>query len=457
MFATATNSFVKQIDKGGDLIPVRSLNDSDKLQLLSLATKRKMRWFWQKPKYHSSSFNLEDILTGDVHIKPAVKESNFLKYEGIFENSVGGAMNTLIADISFHIEGQNSIALESSFGKLRKQEVDLHQVLKISQERTINMRHSLVQQTRERGDEVLCVVNEKIITTQQCFISEHLQIAEKCGGMFGLKIKMLKVSANNDGSLSKEIVLEIPPQTVIAYSVKELHLKTNGQFELCLLSDKCGGFDKAEWDKGKEAYVSTACSALDCVDASTQKHGSRHHTDEKNVCSETSLSALKQDIEEAKQQLQPFEALSEGKCQQLFRLYSELLYQGEAICLLETILNELSLGEQPNLSGLHELEPTQVQNVKELLQFLGYSTDKEHLKKTKEIATQELFTTVFYFISALDDMSDACRTVLGICCEMQVIPTLWHLINNLSDDGTLPIDSPVILVQQKKNGSILEF
>lgn len=61
---------MRETDGGGDLIPVSQLNASDKLQLLSLVTKRKKFWCWQKPKYHFLTVTLSDVLTEDKPIKP---------------------------------------------------------------------------------------------------------------------------------------------------------------------------------------------------------------------------------------------------------------------------------------------------------------------------------------------------------------------------------------------------
>uniref|UniRef100_UPI00398ECF37 gasdermin Eb isoform X2 n=1 Tax=Pristiophorus japonicus TaxID=55135 RepID=UPI00398ECF37 len=449
MFAKATSSFVKQIESSGDLIPVSSLNDSDKLQLLNLVTKRKKGWFWQKPKYHPSSFSLQDILTGDAPIKPAVTESVFLKYEGKFEDKVGASTETQIANLSFSLEGQDSISLESSFGNLKKQEFDLHQLLKIAEKRAIHLDHSFVQQTCEKKNEILCIVNEKVITSQKCSISEHLQIEEKCGGTLGLKTKILKVSANDDGTISKDtdIVLEIPPRTVIAYSVTELFINQSGQFE------KCGGFDKVLLGKTKKDYASTLCSS--CVDGANKSQMCAVRTD---VPSETSLSILKPAIEEAKQQFQPFIELSEEKCQQLFKFYCEFLYHEDVISLLENVLDELSSAEQPNLMELQELESTQAQKVKDLLQILGYSYPNEDgSSKNTDIATPELFTAAFYLFSALDGMSEESLAVLGICCEIQILPTLHYLINNIPDDGMLSIDKEdLLLLKEEDNFYIAE-
>ncbi|XP_067915014.1 gasdermin Eb [Heterodontus francisci] len=451
MFAKATSSFVKQIESSGDLIPVSSLNDSDKLQLLNLVIKKKKGWFWQKSKYYPSSFSLQDILTGDAPIKSAVTESDFLKYEGKFGDNVEASTGTEIANFSFSLEGQDSVALESSFGNLKKQEFDLHQLLKIAERRAIHLDHSFVQQTCGKRNEVLCVVNEKVITSQKCSISEHLQIEEKCGGTLGLKTKILKVSANDDGTISKDtdIVLEIPALTVIAYSVTQLFINQNGQFELCLLSDKCGGFDKVLLGKNKKEFSSTLCSSLSCVDGANKSQERVAITD---IPSETSLSILKPVIEEAKKQLKPFIELSEENCQQLFKFCCEFLDHEDVISFLENVLDELSSGEQPNLMGLQELESAQAQKVKDLLHILGYNCPNEDgSSKVKDVTTPELLTAAFYLFSALDGMSEESLAVLGICSEIQILQTLHYLINNISDDGMLPVDNPDLLLLKEED------
>lgn len=57
---------------GGELIPVSSLNDSDKAKLLSVVAKKKRFWWWQKPKYNFSSCAclLGDVLMDDKPVKP---------------------------------------------------------------------------------------------------------------------------------------------------------------------------------------------------------------------------------------------------------------------------------------------------------------------------------------------------------------------------------------------------
>lgn len=65
MFSKATANFVQQVDPEGNLIHVSRVNDSKKLVPMALVVKRKRRWFWQRPKYHPTDFNLSNLLQGD--------------------------------------------------------------------------------------------------------------------------------------------------------------------------------------------------------------------------------------------------------------------------------------------------------------------------------------------------------------------------------------------------------
>lgn len=82
----------------------------------------------------------------------------------------------------------------------KKQQFPLHppprgHSLAFSFFRTINLKNLVLQQVLERKNEVLCVLTQKIVTTQKCVISEHVQIEEKCGGMVGIQTKTVQVRA----------------------------------------------------------------------------------------------------------------------------------------------------------------------------------------------------------------------------------------------------------------------
>ncbi|PNI40370.1 DFNA5 isoform 8, partial [Pan troglodytes] len=160
-----------------------------------------------------------------------------VKYEGKFANHVSGTLETALGKVKLNLGGSSRVESQSSFGTLRKQEVDLQQLIRDSAERTINLRNPVLQQVLEGRNEVLCVLTQKIMTMQKCVISEHTQVEEKCGGIVGIQTKTVQVSVTEDGNVTKDsnVVLEIPAATTIAYGVIELYVKLDGQFApLCL-------------------------------------------------------------------------------------------------------------------------------------------------------------------------------------------------------------------------------
>lgn len=64
-----------------------------------------------------------------------VVESDFVKYEGKFENNVSGTMETALGKVQLKVGGKSLVASQSSFGTLKKQEVDLQQLLREAAER----------------------------------------------------------------------------------------------------------------------------------------------------------------------------------------------------------------------------------------------------------------------------------------------------------------------------------
>ncbi|XP_052655899.1 gasdermin-E isoform X2 [Harpia harpyja] len=414
MFAKATKNFVRETDSGGDLIPVSHLNASDKLQLLSLVTKRKKFWCWQKPKYHFLTVTLSDVLTEDKPIKPVIVESDFAKYMGKFEDFVQGSIETSFGKISLGARGKGCVENQSSFGNLRKQEIDLQQLMKDVKDRTINLNSSLLQQVIERKREVLCILRERIITTQKCTISEHIQTEEKISGVMGCSTKIVKVSVSETGSMMKDssVILEIPPATTIAYGVIELFIKHSGQFEFCLLDEQQGGFEKESTEGSTYPHLALIRDASflyqpDAVD-------NEMYSGAKNLIpSDASLSVLKQDLSQLKTRFQPFVKLPEDKQKALYKTLCEFLLHEEMATALEDVL-------------------------------LGCSLQSEPLLQKYQPQDEELFSAAHLLISAISELSDYTLALLRACCDLQVVPALCCLPNIASANGTVALSSPLV-------------
>lgn len=161
MFVAATRNFVEEVDVGGSLIPVSSPNDP--ISVLSVVVKRKRLWFWQKPKYIPTDFKLNDILTGDPPINPGtrllpdsgcsykteiiqmfflfadVTETNFIRYAGThgdhIQGNVGANFSRLHLQTGVVLEGKDSSKLQTFFGSLKKEEVEMQKLLRDCKDR----------------------------------------------------------------------------------------------------------------------------------------------------------------------------------------------------------------------------------------------------------------------------------------------------------------------------------
>lgn len=439
MFAKATRNFLKEVDDGGELISVSHLNDSDKLQLLSLVTKKKRYWCWQRPKYQFLSVTLGDVLTKGHGLSPVVVESDFVKYESKFENHKSGNIGTVVGKMKLNVGGKGLVESCSSFGTLRKQEVDVQQLIQDAAGRAVNLDNPVLQQVLERKHEVLCVLTQKIVTTRKCVISEHVQTEEKCGGMVGIQTKTVQVSAMEDGTILKDtnVVLEIPAGTTIACGIMELYVKQDGQFEFCLLQGKHGGFEHEK--KADSVYLDPQAyrefaflDMLDGVQGRSLQDGSLHVLKQANMHLERSF--------------RPFAVLPEQQQRALFRLLQTVLFDEELLVALEQVCDDMAGGlwSSQTTLAMEELTGSQQQDLTGFLQLVGCKVQGEHPGPKDEISNQKLFATAYFLVSALAEMPDNATVLLGTCCKLHVIPMLCHLLHALSGDQACNFEDPTL-------------
>ncbi|XP_038606935.1 pejvakin isoform X1 [Tachyglossus aculeatus] len=238
MFAAATKNFVKQVGDGGRLVPVPSLSEADKYQPLSLVVKKKRCVLFQRPKFTSTPFTLKDILQGDRDISAGISSYQLLNYEDKSDVSLCGRRgNHMMTDVGVNVAGSDSVAVKASFGVVTKHEVEVPTLLKELTTRKINFDHCLIRQSRENKKAILCVVMESIRTTRQCSLSVH-------AGMRGEAVRFHIIDDQNPKGRDKAIVF--PAHTTIAFSVFELYIRLDGEFELCFSSVSKGGFEREE-------------------------------------------------------------------------------------------------------------------------------------------------------------------------------------------------------------------
>ncbi|KAM3596096.1 uncharacterized protein V6R79_008033 [Siganus canaliculatus] len=356
MFSKATANFIHQIDPEGSLIPVSRVNNSHKLALMALVVKRKRIWFWQKPKYQPTDFTLSDLLQGDKELSPEVTVTEFLTYKGTYGDKLSGKLDTEAGSVSLSLEGHGSTKIQSSFGKLNKEDLDVKKLLEDSEDSHVNMQHVLMQQLKKRSD-ILGVVKERILTTATCSVSQIKK--EQCTfqGMLGIMDVLgssLKVCVKDRNNLeaNSDVSLEIPPGTVIAYSILELEIKKDGHYAICLQPDTIGGIET-------DTLSSDSHDPLDVLDGNCNGVTRQEEvplSDLLNDCHETDLS--------------PLANLPQSTQWDLFRGLREIVKDTAALSYLQEALGDSFYGETPDEAEYKQLSDSQRKMVSTVLSQL---------------------------------------------------------------------------------------
>ncbi|XP_040909371.1 gasdermin-E-like [Toxotes jaculatrix] len=434
MFSKATANFVRQIDPEGSLIHVSRINDSHKLVPMALVVKRNRIWYWQRPKYQPTDFTLSDVLQGDKVLSPGVSETaDFLTYQGTFGDKLSGKLNTKAGSASITVMGQGSSKLQSCFGNLRKEELDVKKLLCDSSSRLVNMQHVLLQQLEKQAD-VLAVVKERILTTNSCSVT-HSKM-EQCTfqgvlglvGMLGRSLKVCVKDTNNI-EMDSNISLEIPAGTVIAYSILELEIKKDGRYDICLQPSAIGGFETD--------------SSLDVMDSMCI---------EKIVPQKAHLQNGSQEMD-----LSPLAELPQLTQQALFKKLQETIKDRAALSLLQCMLED-------------ELSEPSSESSTECSQFASADhLNAAHLLVTAmEVLPDE---TLSLLSESSADFLDACDTLMCRLKEsngplaIQCLPVLlqdnqaFQRVEQLlsSTSVTLKRDTDRVWTETEDKASVLPF
>ncbi|KAM3614965.1 uncharacterized protein V6R79_021610 [Siganus canaliculatus] len=402
MFATATRNFVEEVDHGGLLIPVSSLNDT--IALLTVVVKRKRSWFWQKPKYIPTDFNLNDILAGDIPIKPGIIETEFIKYNGTYGDNIQASVDANFVQQNMNMEGKDSSKLQSSFGSLKKEEVDVQKLLRDSKDRVLDMSHSLVRQTKEKQKQSFGIVKERIVSTQPCSVIEEVQQGGQCGAQLSFCApKTPKVSLKENGSLSKDsnVTMEIPIHTTIAYALIELEIKQDGRYELCLMSDTRGGFE-VDGPSGKELL------GVSGAPAQTSEN-----------------SCLRQDLEQMSEHFELLSALPADTRASLLQHITKVMEDRGAVSSLQSVLEQMCQDKGSAL-GVE----TTTEFLKDDIQAIVDLIEKSH-------EADQVITALHLMTSAMEDMKEDCLTLLTLCCSPTELQALELLVQCLSGKGEM--------------------
>ncbi|XP_036422880.1 uncharacterized protein gsdmea isoform X2 [Colossoma macropomum] len=166
--------------------------------------------------------------------------AEFLKYKAKHESVVGGSMDTGIVGFNVKAQGHCASKLSSSLGTLHKEKVNMQRLLQDSKSRKVDCEHKLIEQTWGKTQQAFTVLIERIFTTCDCTI-EYSGVEEGgCSTMLkALGFHPAEVCLKESSSLQYDtnVAIEIPPQTVLAYNVTSLDIKSDGHYELSAYPD----------------------------------------------------------------------------------------------------------------------------------------------------------------------------------------------------------------------------
>lgn len=438
MFSKATANFVRQIDPEGSLIHVSRVNDSHKLVPMALVVKRNRIWFWQRPKYQPTVFTLSDLLQGDKVLSPGVSETEFLTYKGTFRDKLSGKLDTDAGSVSVTLEGRGTSKLQSSFGKLKKEELDVKKLLRDSSDRHVNMQHKLVQQLEKRA-EVLAVVKERILTTSSCSVTQTKK--EQCTfqgvlglvGMLGSSVKVCVKDSNNIEAGS-DVSLEIPAGTVIAYSILELEIKKSGHYDICLQPGTIGGIEADSTELSWPSHDSLSMVDGKCNGEKAPEKGP--------------LSVLQNGSQEM--DLSPLAELPQSTRWALFKGLQETLRDGSDLLNLQCELEDLCCGETPDMANHEELTESQTKLVSAILDGLGVDCLTENTQGAAYLNAAHLL------VSAMEELPDETLSLLSESCPdfLEAFDTL--LCSLKENNEPLSIQCPPVLLQDSQAFQLAE-
>uniref|UniRef100_UPI001EAEC926 gasdermin-E-like n=1 Tax=Oncorhynchus gorbuscha TaxID=8017 RepID=UPI001EAEC926 len=211
-----------------------------------------------------------------------------------------------------------------------------------------------------------------------------------------------------------DVSLGIPANTVMAYSLIELYVKCNGQFELCLFSNN-GGFEKVRSkDDIEEDGIMDLRGNFDANSHLNLNEGN-------NASGGTG---------QTEGHFQLLSVLPVAKRSSLLQLLKTTMEDREAVSVLECVLDQLCEGETPDLGDLEESERETVQAILDLVdQCVG---------KDEDVIRSSLLSAIHLIVSAMDGMTDEGLSMLGSCCSPPVLQALQILVQHVAAGSGRP-------------------
>ncbi|XP_032465965.1 gasdermin-D isoform X2 [Phocoena sinus] len=217
-FARVVRSVVQELDHGGELTPVDSLQSSTSFQpYCLLGRKPSSSRFW-KHRYTRVNLSLRDILEPDAP-EPAVECGNTFHFHDAMDGQLQGSVE-LAAPGQGKLAGRTAVSGSSSASMIVcTLRVAPNTWEAMHRERRLRRpEHQVLQQLRNRGDDVF-VVTEVLQTQQEVEVTRTQK--QEGSGQFALPGAMC-LQGRGEGHLSQNKMVTIPAGSILAFRVAQL-------------------------------------------------------------------------------------------------------------------------------------------------------------------------------------------------------------------------------------------
>ncbi|XP_059983964.1 gasdermin-D [Lagenorhynchus albirostris] len=413
-FARVVRSVVQELDHGGELTPVDSLQSSTSFQLYCLLGRKSSSSRFWKHRYTRVNLSIRDILEPDAP-EPAVECGNTFHFHDAMDGKMQGSVE-LAAPGQGKLSGGAAVSGSSSASMIVcTLRVAPNTWEAMHRERRLRRpEHKVLQQLRNRGDDVF-VVTEVLQTQQEVEVTQTQK--QEGSGQFALPGAM-GLQGRGEGHLSQNKMVTIPAGSILAFRVAQLVIGSD--WDILFFPDKKKTTFRPQQKDYRPSYIASGQPQRSSRLASTEFLSLRFKflSDgpvEDRVATTEDFQGLQAEVEAWAMGL---EGLSREPCGQLLGALGQVLRDEAALQALDESLEHGLRG------GFLEPRDGPVGAVLECLVFSSRRLEKR------------LAGPVFYLLQALAVLSATQHVLLAEVLEMGALSGAFKLVESLLEQST---------------------
>ncbi|XP_060704777.1 uncharacterized protein LOC132830879 [Hemiscyllium ocellatum] len=377
MFHKATQKIVNELDPyGGTLIPATSPYFSDDFKPLHIIKKRKGTWFFTKDKYIPTSITLADILKDGKDLDIGLQTSNFSGYAETSSFYILGEVDASVCTVDAGVHASGGVADIISTVEMKKRVISEMMLLEATKDRKINRRHRFVKQL---CNNTFHIILEVVETDRPCDLNSLFTAHA------GVEVPTKIMKAKGGVNVALKQNLSFPAGTTIAFKVLKLRI--------------------------------TEDDTLDTVWQEFQTYNCAASCYRKPEIPFTELTKLSKDVS------------------QLFlNTFLQILGNSDNLPVLDTMLDQICEGFQPDLQVLGLMEDEDRACVEKLLDLLGIrKVDPPGQPLTLTPHQNEVIKTVNIFVQSLNELNPDTLPLLATNVEMKIISRQLKMLEKMEE------------------------